>query len=86
MHIFEEVDEIEKYNQFVESLFALLQPEAYQKHKAKTDLQRLEEGVDQVIYHGEDDWNEIMKDFHEFGITNVDVFGEGLKSLKDVIK
>jgi len=81
MHEYDEVDEVEKYNQFIENLFAIVQPQAYKKYKEKTDLQRMEEGVDEVIYHGEDDWQEIMKDFHAFGIENVDVFGEGLKNL-----
>jgi hypothetical protein len=79
MHIFEEADEIDKYNEFVEVLYGLLQPKAYQKWKKGKDLQKAEEGVDKVIYKGEDDWQEIMKEFAAFGLTNIDPFGEGLK-------
>lgn len=79
MHIFEEVDEVEKHNEFVEELFAIVQPKAFKKYKDKRDLQRMEEGVDEVIYKGEDDWQEIMEEFKAFGFDNIDPFGERLK-------
>ncbi len=80
MRIFEEEDEIYKYNQFVETLYGLIQPEAYQKYKKAKDLQRSEEGVDKVIYKGEDNWEDIKKDFEAFGLTNLDLWGETLNN------
>ncbi len=79
MHEFDEVHEIDKYNEFIETLYMIVQPKAYSKYKKKKDLQRSEEGVDAVIYKGEDNWEEIMEEFKAFGFGNIDPFGQGFK-------
>lgn len=78
MHIYDEMAEIDKYNEFIETMFALIQPNSFNKYKKKKDLQRSEEGVDTVIYKGEDNWEEIMEEFGEYGFTNLDLYGETL--------
>lgn len=76
MHIFEESDEIYKYNQFIENLFGMIQPKAYERYRKTKDLQRSEEGVDKVIYSGEDNWDDTKKELESFGFTNLDFYGE----------
>lgn len=78
MFNFEEDDEIEKRNWLQEMLYKFLHPTDYEKWKHKKDFIRNEEGVDQVIYKGEDDWDDILEDFNVLGMTNIDAFGEGL--------
>ncbi len=80
MHIFEEGDEIYKYNQFIENLFGMLQPKAYERYRKTKDQQRSEEGVDQVIYTGEDDWESTKKTLEEFGFSNLDFYGDKLSN------
>ena len=79
MHHFEEVHEIDKYNEFIETLYMIVSPESYKKYKKNKDLQRAEEGVDQVIYKGEDNWEEILEEFKDFGFHNIDPFAKGFK-------
>lgn len=78
MHYFEEADEIDKRNWLFNTIYSIVQPQSYNKWKTKKDFIREEEGVDQVIYRGEDDWEDIMEEFKAFGMTNIDIHGEGL--------
>ncbi len=77
---YEEVAETDKYNEFIETIFAIVQPKAFKSFNDKKKLQRSEEGVDHVIYKGEDNWEEIKKDFEAFGLTNLDLWGETLNN------
>jgi hypothetical protein len=75
---FEEWEHTEELRMMAEAMFSFMRPEVYARWKKGQNTIKSEEGVDHVVYKGEDDWTEIDKELKEFGFTNLDYFGKTL--------